>query len=123
MPVGIEAAKASLLQIDPSIEEAATDLGANSARVFKDITLPLIKPAWFTGMAYVFVHCMTAVSAVIFLVSAKWNHMTVLILAQTEILRFSAASVLCLILIAIVLLAFGIMKILIGDTKLSRASS
>lgn len=123
MPVGIEAAKASLMQIDPSIEEAASDLGASSAKCFKDITLPLVKPAWFTGMAYVFVHCMTAVSAVIFLVSAKWNHMTVLILAQTEILRFSAAAVLCLILILIVLTAFGVMKALLGKNPLEMRNS
>jgi len=123
MPVGIEAAKASLLQIDKSIEEAGQDLGANSARCFREITLPLIKPAWFTGMAYVFVHCMTAVSAVIFLVSAKWNHMTVLILSQTEILRFSAAAVLCLFLILIVLAAFGLMKILLGKNPLEGGRS
>lgn len=123
MPVGIESAKSSLLQIDKSIEEAATNLGANTLRVFRDITLPMIKPATFASMAYVFVHCMTAVSAVIFLVSAKWNHMTVLILSQTEILRFSAAAVLCLILISIVLLALWALKRFIGanpmlaDTK------
>jgi iron(III) transport system permease protein len=123
VPVGIEAAKASLLQLDKSIEEAAQDLGANSARCFKDVTLPMIKPAWFTGMAYVFVHCMTAVSAVIFLISAKWNHMTVLILSQTEILRFSAASVLCLILICIVLAAFGLIKLLLGKNALELRQS
>lgn len=110
MPVGIEAAKASLIQIDPSIDEAATDLGAGPFRVFKEITLPLIRSACFAGMAYVFVRCMTAVSAVIFLVSARWNHMTVLILAETEILRFSAAAVLCLILIAIVLGVFALLS-------------
>ena len=114
MPVGIESAKASLMQIDKSIEEAATNLGASTAKVFREITLPLIKPASFAAMAYVFVHCMTAVSAVIFLVSARWNHMTVLILAQTEILRFSAAAVLCLILISVVLSVFWLLRKLIG---------
>ena len=114
MPVGIESAKVSLMQIDPSIEEAAQNLGASSGRIFREITLPLIKPACFAGMAYVFVHCMTAVSAVIFLVSAQWNHMTVLILAQTEILRFSAAAILCLVLIFIVMGAFALLRKLIG---------
>lgn len=123
MPVGIEAAKSSLLQIDKSIEEAATNLGANTYVVFKDITLPMIKPATFAAMAYVFVHCMTAVSAVIFLTSARWNHMTVLILSQTEILRFSAAAVLCLVLISIVLLAFWILKRFIGVNPLVKGAS
>jgi len=114
MPVGIEAAKVSLAQIDRSLEEAAMNLGAGTATVFKDITLPLIRPACFAGMAYVFVHCMTAVSAVIFMVSARWNHMTVLILSQTEILRFSAASVLCLVLIVVVLSVFWALRKIIG---------
>jgi iron(III) transport system permease protein len=122
MPVGIESAKSSLLQIDKSIEEAATNLGANTIRVFRDITLPMIKPATFASMAYVFVHCMTAVSAVIFLTSAQWNHMTVLILSQTEILRFSAASVLCLVLISIVLIAFWALKRFIGVNPMTKGA-
>jgi len=120
MPVAIESAKASLMQIDPAIEEAATNLGATTQRVFWEITLPMIKPAIFTGLAYVFVHCMTAVSAVIFIVSANWKHMTVLTLAQTEMLRFSAAAVLCLILIVLVLAAFGLIRLLLGRNLLAK---
>jgi len=120
MPVAIESAKASLIQIDKSIEEAATNLGASTHRVFWEITLPMIKPAIFTGAAYIFVHCMTAVSAVIFIVSANWNHMTVLTLNQTEMLRFSAAAVLCLILILIVLAAFGILRLIIGKNAIAK---
>ena len=123
MPVGIESAKVSLMQIDKSIEEAASNLGASTSRIFREITLPLIRPACFAGMAYVFVHCMTAVSTVIFLVSAKWNHMTVLILSQTEILRFSAAAVLCLFLIVIVMTVFGLMRRFIGVDALVKGSS
>jgi len=80
----------------------------------------MIKPAIFTGLAYVFVHCMTAVSAVIFIVSANWKHMTVLTLAQTEMLRFSAAAVLCLILIVLVLAAFGLIRLLLGRNLLAK---
>lgn len=118
MPVGIEAAKASLSQIDPAIENAAADLGAGSFRVFKDIVFPLLRPAFVAGMVYVFVHCMTAVSAVIFLVSARWNHMTVLILGQVEVLRYSAAAVLCWILMGIILLAFLLMKWSLRDERI-----
>ncbi len=79
---------ASLQQIDPSIEEASRNLGASTGYTFRKITLPLIKPALFAGgLSYSFVRSMTAVSAVIFLVSARWNHLTALTLAQTEIMR------------------------------------
>lgn len=43
-------------------------------------------------------------SAVIFLVSARWNHMTVLIFAQTEIMRLGAASVMSLVLVLMIFL-------------------
>ncbi len=47
MPVGIRSGIAALQQIDPSIEEASTDLGADSATTFRKITLPMIAPAFF----------------------------------------------------------------------------
>jgi len=117
MPVGIESGVASLKQIDPAIEEASTDLGADSVYTFSKITLPLIKPAFFSGLSYSFVRGMTAVSAIIFLVSARWNHLTALILAQTEIMRLGAASVLSLILIIIVMSVFYLLGKLVGDDE------
>ena len=41
--------KARLVGMDPSLEEAARDLGATSLRAFFDITLPLIMPAVASG--------------------------------------------------------------------------
>lgn len=110
MPVGIESGVAALSQIDPSIEEAATNLGADSAHIFREITLPLIQPAFFAGLSYSFVRCMTAVSAIIFLVSVRWNHLTILILSETEIMRLGPACVLCTVLIIVVLVAISILR-------------
>ena len=42
--------KARLVGLDKSLPEAARDLGASEARVFFDITLPLIAPAIASGM-------------------------------------------------------------------------
>jgi len=53
---------------------------------------------------------MTAVSAIIFLVSARWNHLTVLILSETEIMRLGPACVLCTVLIVVVLFAVSLMR-------------
>jgi iron(III) transport system permease protein len=113
LPVGIEGGIASLHQIDPSIEEAATDLGADSATVFRTIVLPLVRPAFISSLSYTFVRSMTAVSAVIFLISAKWYHLTVLIYNFSENLRFGLASVLSTVLIIIVFGTFGLMRLLV----------
>ncbi|NLJ81423.1 MAG: iron ABC transporter permease [Firmicutes bacterium] len=116
VPVGIESGVASLVQIDKSIEEASTNLGASTGYTFGQITLPLIRPAFLAGLFFAFTRSMTAVSAIIFLVTARWHHLTVLTLSQTEIMRLGAASVLSLILIVIVLFAFAIMRVVVGDT-------
>ncbi|MBQ3763841.1 MAG: ABC transporter permease subunit, partial [Synergistaceae bacterium] len=117
LPVGIEGGSATLRQIDPSIEEAATDLGADQATVFRTIVLPLVRPAFLSSLSYTFVRSMTAVSAVIFLISAKWYHITVLIYNFSENLRFGLASVLSTVLIIIVFGAFGIMRLIVRENS------
>ena len=112
VPIGVEGGIAALKQISSEIEESSTNLGAKSSYTFRTVTLPLIRPAFFAGATFAFVRAMTAISAIIFLVSARWNHMTVLILAQTEILRLGAASVMSFALIVVVMtVIFIIMKL------------
>lgn len=122
LPVGLENGAASLRQIDPSIEEAAQDLGADSPTVFRSIVLPLVRPAFISSMSYTFVRSMTAVSAIIFLISARWYHLTVQIYNFSELLRFGWASVLATTLIIIVLAAFGLMRLLVKDSGLTEKS-
>ena len=110
MPVGIRAAAASLDQIDHSLEEASTNLGAGSLTTFRRILLPLIAPAFFAGLAYSFVRCMTAISAVIFVVSGRWNLITVAILGFVENSDFSQAAALSMILIMFVMAALGLIQ-------------
>lgn len=120
LPVGVRSGVTSLQQIDPAIEEAASDLGANSKKVFTSITLPLIKPAFFSGLVYTFVRSMTAVSAVIFLVSANFKLLTVQILGQVDCGRFGVASAFSTILILIVYIAISIMYFLLGKMGVSK---
>jgi iron(III) transport system permease protein len=115
LPVGIETGAANLRQIDKSIEEAAQDLGADMSKVFTSVVLPLVRPSFLTSMSYTFVRSMTAVSAVIFLISARWYHLTVQIYNFSENLRFGLASVLSTVLIIIVLAVFGLMQVLVRD--------
>ncbi len=115
VPVGIQSGMASLRQIDPAIEEAATNLGASTQVTFRRITLPLLVPAFFSGLVFSFVRAMTAISAAIFLVSADWNLMTVQILSQTEAGRLGAAAAFSVLLILIVLVAIGIIRLILGQ--------
>lgn len=114
VPVGIQSGIAILRQIDPSIEEAAQNLGADSLTTFRKITLPLIGPAFFSGLVFAFVRAMTAISAAIFLVSANWNLMTVQILNEVGSGRLGVAAAFSMVLLAIVLSAIVIIDLLVG---------
>ncbi len=105
VPVGIQSGIAVLRQIDPSIEEAAQNLGAGTLTTFRKVTLPLVAPAFFSGLVYAFVRSMTAISAAIFLVSANWNLMTVQILNQVGSGRLGVAAAFSIVVILIVLVA------------------
>ena len=113
LPVGVQSGATSLKQIDPSIEEAAADLGANSFTTFTTVTLPLIKTAFFGGLVYTFVKSMTSISAVIFLVSARYKLLTVSILDQVDSGKFGVASALSTMLIVVVYIAIAILYRLI----------
>jgi len=113
IPVGIRAGIAELQQIDPYIEEASTDLGADSATTFRKITLPMITPAFFSGLAFSFVKCMTAISAIIFVVSGKWNLITVAILGSVENADLSQAAAFSITIIIFILLALGLIQVLV----------
>jgi iron(III) transport system permease protein len=113
IPVGIQGGIAVLKQIDPSIEEAAIDLGADSNTTFRKITLPLMIPAFFSGLIFAFVRGMTAISAAIFLVSARWNFMTVQIMSQVESGRIGAAAAFSVILVIIILTAMMLIRLIL----------
>lgn len=121
VPVGIQSGIAILRQIDPSIEEAAQNLGASTLQTFRKVTLPLIAPAFFTGLVYAFVRAMTAISAAIFLVSANWNLMTVQILNQVGSGRLGVAAAYSILVIVIVLAAIGLIGLFVG--RMTRHSS
>ena len=61
--------------------------------------LPLVKAPLLTGMIYSFVRAMTAISAVIFLYTAKTKLATVTILGRIEAGRLGLATAFCTIMI------------------------
>ena len=63
--------KARLVGMDPSLEEAARDLGAGSFRAFWDITLPLIMPAVISGSLLAFAMSMDDVVISIFITGPR----------------------------------------------------
>lgn len=114
VPAALRSGTAALSQIDPSIEEASISLGADNARTFRRITLPLIRPAFLAGLIYAFARSVTTISAIIFLTTPSTKIMTQQILNEVENGRYGNAFAYCVILIGIVMLAIAILYGVVG---------
>ena len=110
LPVAFEAGTAAIRQVDLSIEEGSASLGAAPATTLRLIVLPIIAPAMFTALAHSFVRSLTAISAVIFVVSGTWQLLTVSILGFVENSDLSRASALCMLLVLFVSLALLVLQ-------------
>jgi len=117
MPVGIRSGMAALQQIDVSLEEASITLGASNFYTLRKVVLPLIKPAIFSGLVFAFVRSMTAISAVIFLVTAKTKLATTVILGRIEGGKLGIATAYCTVLIVTMMIAIGIMYFFTNRTS------
>lgn len=67
--VGVLAGRVALQRLDASVDEAAEILGASLKQRFTKVILPMMRHAAILGTLYVFVECMTSLSAIIFLIS------------------------------------------------------
>jgi len=114
MPVGIRSGVAALAQIDRALEEASVTLRASFATTIRRVVLPLIRPAIISALVFSFVRAVTAISAVVFLVSAKWQLSTKVILDQAENGRYGLATAYSTVLIVIMAVAIAGMYLAVG---------
>ncbi len=119
LPIGTRSAVAALRQIDKSIEESAYDMGAGSIKVFTSITLPLISDSFFSSLVTTFARSITATSAVIFLISARWQLITPQIMHVVDRGQYSVACAYATVMMLIVYAAIAIMQIFV--TRMSRS--
>jgi iron(III) transport system permease protein len=110
LPASVRAGVASLQQIDPSIEEASNILGGDAQYTFRKVTLPLILPALVAGLIFSFTRHMTSLSAIVFLVSAKWRIVTASILSEWEQGGVSIAAAYSTLIILLVLAAIAVLN-------------
>ena len=120
MPVGVRAGIASMSQLDKSLDESSLTLGANSWQTFQKVILPLLRPAILAALVYSFVRAMTAISAVIFLVSAEYNMATSYIIGRVENNDYGLAIAYSTTLIFVMLAAVGLLQVIVGKTKIGR---
>ncbi len=105
--IGYLAGRAVLQRYDAAIDEAAESLGASLWQRFAWVTLPIMRHALMLGTLYVFVHGLTTLSAVIFLVSPTHKLASVSIFDAAEAGHYGAASAISVTILVIVFAVMG----------------
>tara|TARA_B100000315_G_scaffold233772_1_gene247157 strand:+ start:573 stop:2078 length:1506 start_codon:yes stop_codon:yes gene_type:complete len=108
----VGAARTSLLQVSPHMEEAARGLGRSPLRVFASVTLPLVRPGIISGGALVFLLTMKELPATLILSPVGFTTLATSIWAATSEAFFAqaAAPALLLILASSIPLAFLMLR-------------
>ena len=122
LPTGTRSGISALRQIDKSIEESAYDMGADSFTVFMTVTLPLIKDSFLSGLVTAFVRSITAISAIILLVTPQFLLITVQINEFAEKGAYGIACAFATILIIITYSSVLLMNLFIKHFGTSRAT-
>jgi len=108
----VGAARTSLLQVSPMMEEAARGLGRTPFRVFTSVTLPLVLPGILSGAALVFLLTMKELPATLILSPIGFTTLATSIwgAASEAFFARAAAPALLLILASSVPLGFLMLR-------------
>ena len=115
LPVGYRQAVAGLKQIEGSLEQASTNLGAGSFTTFRKIVLPMLKNSLSVSFVYAFMRSMNTLSTVIFLVSPEWNLASINIMSLANQGFLPTASATAVGIMLVIYLTFGVVKLILRD--------
>jgi iron(III) transport system permease protein len=112
LPQALGAVRSSLLQIHPSLEEAAASLGKRPSQIFATITLPLLRPGIIAGACLVFLTAMKELPATLILAPIGMKTLATSIWSAVSEAFFAqaAAPALLLILMSSLPMAFFILR-------------
>lgn len=96
-----KSANAHFATLNPNLEHAARDLGANRLQILFGVLFPILRSSFVTGFVSIFTSCMTSVGAVIFLISPGKNLASAELFQSIENGRYGVASVQAVLLILV----------------------
>ena len=112
LPAAVGSIRASVLQVNPRVEDAARSLGRTPPQVFASITLPLVRPGLLSGAALVFLLTMKELPATLILRPTGFPTLATSIWSAASEAFFAqaAAPALLLVLASSVPLAFLMLR-------------
>lgn len=112
IPVGYQAAVAGLRQIDRTIDEAATSLGAGGLRMFRDVLAPMLGGSLRVGFVTTFVRAVTTLSVVILLFTPQTTTATITIFQLVGDFNWGGAAAFTVSDVGMAIIALIVMGIL-----------
>lgn len=101
LPQAVGAARSSVLQIKPSLEEAGRSLGRKPLTVFQRITIPLVRPGLTAGGLLVFLTVMKELPATLILSPLGFSTLSTAVWANISEAFFARAALPTLLLLLI----------------------
>ncbi|RIK29085.1 MAG: iron ABC transporter permease [Chloroflexi bacterium] len=99
LPQAVGTVRSSLLQIHPSLEEAARTLGRGPARIFLTVTLPLLRPGLLAGASMVFLTAMKELPATLLLAPIGYKTLATAVWSAVSEAFFAAAAAPALLIV------------------------
>ena len=99
IPQAVGSVRSSLMQIHPSLEEAARSLGRSPARVFATITLPLLRPGLSAGASLVFLTAIKELPATLLLAPIGFKTLATAVWSSVSEAFFAAAAAPALLIV------------------------
>ncbi|HBG02281.1 MAG TPA: iron ABC transporter permease [Firmicutes bacterium] len=113
----MKTSSAALLQVHPSLEEAARTCGASHTESLKDITLPLIRPAMVSGFFLIFLPAMREVTTSVLLYGPYTRTLGVQIYSLRDAGMMPQASALGSVAIVLIIIINAIVNTLNKDRR------
>ena len=116
LPLAVGTVKATLLQVNPGVEEAGRSLGRSQLRVWASVTVPLIRPGIVVGAALVFLTAMKELPATLLLAPTGFRTLATEMWAAADQGFFAAAALPGLMLMLVS--AFPVAILLMRERRL-----
>lgn len=113
----MKSSSAALLQVHPSLEEAARTCGASHTESLMDVTLPLIRPAMVSGFFLIFLPAMREVTTSVLLYGPYTRTLGVQIYSLRDAGSMSEAAALGSVAIVLIAICDTLVKYLTKDRK------
>ncbi len=101
LPTALGSLRAVLLNVNPNVEEAARSLGRNALGTLLEVTVPMVRPGLFAGMAMVFLLTMKELPATLLLSPIGFKTLATSVWSFAEAGFFARTAFPTLVLLAV----------------------